>query len=217
MLIVNNYSDHFTFNDSTLLQTFDTLASIGSLANNCFYLGTGFWVSGSPTVIGYHIFREQWLFDYSRHVQDCTCIDSAQKRCRSDHILYIIQVWFLASATLRSEDLGDLGQVAGQQYQQVNRAGRHVVRSWVQLWWAQGSKRASASVQWQQNRTSQVTRTWQPLRKTLIPVQKIQRSLRCSTFVGGKIQFLHLPIPIFSLVHIQLIWSFGYWWPAFTL
>ena len=73
--------------------------------------------------------------DYSiRHLQYSTCIDSAQKRCRSDHILYIIQVWFLASATLRSEDLGDLGQVAGQQYQQVNRAGRHVVRSWVQLW-----------------------------------------------------------------------------------
>ena len=52
----------------------------------------------------------------------------------ADLIIYIIQVWFLASATLRSEDLGDLGQVAGQQYQQVNRAGRHVVRSWVQLW-----------------------------------------------------------------------------------
>ena len=49
----------------------------------------------------------------------------------ADLIIYIIQVWFLASATLRSEDLG---QVAGQQYQQVNRAGRHVVRSWVQLW-----------------------------------------------------------------------------------
>ena len=66
--------------------------------------------------------------DYSiRHLQYSTCIDSAQKRCRSDHILYII------------------------------------------------------------------------------PVQKIQRSLRCSTFVGGKIQFLHLPFPIFSLVHIQLI------------
>ena len=49
----------------------------------------------------------------------------------ADLIIYSRQVWFLASATLRSEDLG---QVAGQQYQQVNRAGRHVVRSWVQLW-----------------------------------------------------------------------------------
>ena len=33
----------------------------------------------------------------------------------------------------------------------------------------------------------------------------------------GKICFFTLPFPLFYLLHVQTIWSFGYSWPAFLL